>query len=128
MRERRMRRVRKVLGCATLVVIGGLIGCEAQSTGLLCPAVEQNALVLTVQDSLTTQPITDFLAWVSDGTRTDTLRVLENTAYGPSRSGVFRVTVEKDGYQAWERPEVAVAAEGCLLHTVSLLVRLQGSN
>ena len=44
--------MRKALGCATLVVIGGLIGCETQSTGLLCPQAEQHALVLTVQDSL----------------------------------------------------------------------------
>jgi hypothetical protein len=118
--------------CALL----GSLFLVAACKGVDCPAIIAPAILVTVRDSVTSLPAAHGARGaVRDGAYVDSLR-LAGWDGPPSidtelllgaaidRPGTYSVTIEKAGYQTWQRTGVAVGSSACGTDQVPLLARL----
>ena len=119
-----------LLGSFLLVSFG--VGCDAGSP-VVCPAVEEPAVVVEVADATTSEAIAEEARGVLiDGAYSDSLRAIATNAEGEDfllggayeRVGTYEVRIEKDGYGAWIREGVKVGSGDCGTETVRLTARL----
>ncbi len=127
-----MRRIAKCWTTAGSLFL--LAGCNPAR--VTCPMITAPAILVTVRDSVTSLAgAHGAKGVVRDGAYVDSLK-LAGWDGTPSfetelllgaaidRPGTYSVTIEKTGYQAWQRAGVAVGTSACGTDQVPLLARL----
>ena len=103
-----------------------LAGCGDDEDHIVCTLIAVPGLEITIVDSVTSAPVIDAFVLARDGAFVDTLMVWDNTAQGAwERTGVYEVTVEKEGYLMWKKSGVLVEGDVCHVHTVKATALLQ---
>ena len=108
-----------------------VVGCKPDLVG--CPAILENAISLTVVDSLTGMaPAATSTIVVTNGTYTETDTSStgnpadNNYSIGFGRAGTFALVVTTPGYATWSKSGVMVAASNCgIPQSVALVAKLQ---
>jgi hypothetical protein len=84
------------------------------------------SIELAIVDAETQEPVRGPTAWVSDGTRVDTLASSDGFAAAMwERAGTYEVHVEHPSYAMWTDPSVVVTEGECHVTTQKRRVLLQ---
>jgi hypothetical protein len=121
-------RFRAILSLAIGISIGG-----CRSSDALCPAILENAISLTVVDSVSGGvPAAVSTIVASNGAYTETVtnssgNPMNNVYFiGFGRSGTFSIVARTPGYADWSTSGVQVTANSCgVPQPVNLMARLQ---
>lgn len=138
-RETNSRQSRLMI--ATMALLAGATGCDLLpgTDPVFCPAVITRAVEVEVRDAATGAPAAaGAVGTARDGSFVEVLQVVGWTAV-PSdetalviggvheRPGIYTVTVEKAGYERWERTNISVRRGVCGVETARLEARLTRS-
>lgn len=84
------------------------------------------SIELTIVDAETQEPVRGAIAWVSDGTRVDTLTSGDGFAAAMwERAGTYDVHVEHPSYTTWTEPGIVVSQGPCHVTTQTRRVLMQ---
>ena len=126
---------------ATSVLLGGIAACDLLpgTDPVVCPAAISRAIEVEVRDAVSGAPAAaDAVGTARDGSFVEVLQVVGWTGAPADetalllggvneRAGTYTVTVDKAGYERWERASINVRRSICGVETARLEARLTRS-
>lgn len=122
----------------SLVLLALALSCSDASDPLVCPADEAPGVVVEVRNAVTDEfEVEGSTGTLTDGSYVETLQefgsviapdgmpVPTSLAGAYERAGVYRVVVDKEGFETWVEEDVVVRSGGCGVITRELVAELQ---